>query len=810
MDHEARLAHSDAAGFERGLHVLDGLLRISLEDVPLTNQLERALDQILSIPWLPLEKKGGIFLVEDDPEVLVLKAQRNLAPDLLRICARVAFGRCLCGRAALSGRIEYAACLDERHENRYEGIAPHGHYNVPILFGEEVLGVIVLYLSHGHPRSDEEEVILRAVASTLASLLQRTQAEQALRDSEALFRSISTAAHDAIIVLDTEGRVVVWNRAAQQLFGYGAEEALGRDLATLVLPERFHAGHRRGFARFTATGQGRFIGQPVELDARKRDGTEFPVELSVAPLRLAGRWAAVGIVRDITERRRAEAALEESEARFRDFAESAADWFWELDPDLRFSFVAGRYREVLGLSREAILGRTAHELCAQWTEHRAEWENEFGKLKARRVAAGIATTSHFDVTWVRPDGANTALRFSARAFCKGGVLKGYRGVARDVTESTRTLASLRTLSRAVEQSPNLILITDPEGVIEYVNPAFTRISGYRAEEALGKRPSLLKSGQTPDGVYAELWKTIKTGQTWYGELCNKKKDGTLFWNTASIAPISDEAGTITHLLGVQTDITELKRAHEQEQRHHEEMARVTRIISMGEMATTLAHELNQPLTAIVSYAEGAVRRARSASGVAPAPLMETLEEMQWHAKRAADIVSGLRKFLQPEEQRWECLDINDVAEEAALLVAGKAQRHGARLSLDLAAGIPRVRGNTVQLEQVVVNLIMNGLEAMEDTEPAERHIALTTRAKNERELEVAVCDRGAGLSPDVTQRMFDAFYTTKREGLGMGLPICRTIIEAHGGRLWASPNPDHGTTFRFVLPVPVHKHACSD
>jgi C4-dicarboxylate-specific signal transduction histidine kinase len=187
--------------------------------------------------------------------------------------------------------------------------------------------------------------------------------------------------------------------------------------------------------------------------------------------------------------------------------------------------------------------------------------------------------------------------------------------------------------------------------------------------------------------------------------------------------------------------------------------------------------------------------------IPPPTLLETLEEMQWLAKRAADIVTGLRKFLRPQDEEWTSVDVNDVVQEAVLLIAGQAQRHDAGVSLQLAGGIPRVRANAVQLEQVLVNLMVNGLEAMAETEASRRELTVSTATDDEGNVHVSVSDQGPGLCAEAQARMFDAFFTTKPEGLGMGLSICRTIIEAHGGNLWATANTHRGTTFHFTAPV---------
>jgi len=174
--------------------VLNGLLNISLQNISLEEQLDLIIERIVSIPWLTFESKGGIFVVEGDPEVLVMKAQRGLATPLQNTCAQVPFGRCLCGRAALTREIQFADCVDDRHENRYEGLTPHGHYCVPIQSGDKILGVIVLYLREGHRRNRAEEEFLHAIANVLAGIIQRKQAEKELKRREEAFQSLYESA----------------------------------------------------------------------------------------------------------------------------------------------------------------------------------------------------------------------------------------------------------------------------------------------------------------------------------------------------------------------------------------------------------------------------------------------------------------------------------------------------------------------------------------------------------------------------------------------------------------------------------------
>ncbi len=370
-----------------------------------------------------------------------------------------------------------------------------------------------------------------------------------------------------------------------------------------------------------------------------------------------------------------------------------------------------------------------------------------------------------------------------------------------VYERQRTEEGLRNLSEAVEQSPNAVIITARDGAIEYVNPAFSEITGYSAEEAIGQNPRIIKGDETPPEVYKVLWRTITSGGTWRGEFHNKKKNGTLYWDYAAISPIKSSSGTITHFLGIQTDITDRKQAEERARSRDSELAHIARLNTMGEMASMLAHELNQPLTAIVGYTDGAARRLRAQNVVDP-ELLKVLDHTVEAAKRAAKIVGGIRKFIRKDKSVQQQIDINKVVREALDLIGAEARKKEIAIRTKLATGLPSVEGDYIQLMQVLLNLIRNSIDATEAVKDRERAVSLYTILDNcAREVEIIVRDSGVGLPCEDMSRMFDAFFTTKESGLGLGLSISRTIVEAHGGRIWSEPSENQGALFHVVLPI---------
>jgi signal transduction histidine kinase len=236
----------------------------------------------------------------------------------------------------------------------------------------------------------------------------------------------------------------------------------------------------------------------------------------------------------------------------------------------------------------------------------------------------------------------------------------------------------------------------------------------------------------------------------------------------------------------------------QSRQHQAEIAHAARLSTLGSMAAGLAHELNQPLAAVVSYARGCARRLE-AGDLPKAALLEVLEEISAQALRAGEVLRRIREFLRGESRR-EHVDLNDVVRRAVRFAEGEAERSDVRLRLDLAPEALKIEVDPIQIEQVLLNLVQNGFDVMSTNNGTERVLAIATRRLAADTVEVVVSDTGAGMSADVAGRLFDPFFSTKPDGLGLGLSICRTIVEAHGGRLWAAANEGaRGTAFHFTL-----------
>jgi signal transduction histidine kinase len=310
-------------------------------------------------------------------------------------------------------------------------------------------------------------------------------------------------------------------------------------------------------------------------------------------------------------------------------------------------------------------------------------------------------------------------------------------------------------------------------------------------------------------IIAALQKSMWSGSPYEHEYHIVRADGQLRTVRTEGVVDLDESGKPARMWGICRDITESKLAEEAIRRseeivnqHRMEVAHLSRVASLGEMASSLAHELNQPLTAILGYAGVCMDAARAHNGMASAKQMaEHLEELCKEARRAAEIIQRLRAHIRKQALHRSLQDVRAHMQEAVDLMRFELRRAGVKPEFQFSRNLSRVRVDSVQIQQVMINLIQNALDAMEDLKAADRKLVLKAAKADKGSVRVSVVDAGTGVPKEMSGRIFESFFTTKQDGLGLGLPICRSIIESHGGRLSATPNADRGMTFEFVLPA---------
>ena len=345
---------------------------------------------------------------------------------------------------------------------------------------------------------------------------------------------------------------------------------------------------------------------------------------------------------------------------------------------------------------------------------------------------------------------------------------------------------------------------DMEGLCTFANPALERITGWRAEELIGRNQHEILHHTRADGSHhpasdCPVYATFRDNVSHYVD--NDvfwRKDGSSFPVEYVATPVrNDDAETVGAVV-VFRDVTARRQAEEQLCQHQAELAHSARVSSMGEMASGIAHELNQPLAAIATYVSACIRMMKGGN-TTQEEVLEVMERVSAQAERAGGILRQIRGFIRKEEPDWKPLDMNRVAEQVKALLETEARRKEVSLRLELAEGLSPVIGYSIQLEQVLFNLTRNAMEAMAETPVERREVVISTSVTGDS-VDLAVHDRGHGLSDEVLGRLFDPFVTTKSKGMGLGLSIARAIIESHNGQLSATPRADGGAVFRFVLP----------
>lgn len=357
----------------------------------------------------------------------------------------------------------------------------------------------------------------------------------------------------------------------------------------------------------------------------------------------------------------------------------------------------------------------------------------------------------------------------------------------------------------IESEPECVKLQTLDGRLLEMNPAgLALVDAEQSEEVVGSSVyRFIAPAFRP--AYEALTKRVFQGESGVMEFQIISLKGHRRWLETHAVPLRDAKGETVALLGITRDITGKKRAEEEVRTHNTELAHVSRLTVMCEMASTLAHELNQPLSAISNYTRGCMRRIRSTSSTTE-EILAAMELVCVQAERAGDIIRSVRAFVRKGESSRIPSEINGIVRDAVRFAEPEARQHGVGIRLRLAEQLPPVLADAIQIEQVILNIVRNAIEAMDGIEFGRREIVIETAPNEGDVIEVRVTDTGPGMSSAQFDAVFDPFFTTKPSGMGMGLTISRSIIEAHGGRLWATPNAGGGLTFQFKLPMMSEVH----
>jgi two-component system sensor kinase FixL len=468
-----------------------------------------------------------------------------------------------------------------------------------------------------------------------------------------------------------------------------------------------------------------------------------------------------------------------------------------LDPDGRVtSWNAGAAR-VQGWDEAAILGRhfsalyVPEDVSGGKPERALRTARETGRSETRGPS-------------LRQDGsvfmANVSL---ARIRDEQGRIQGYANITRDISERTQAEAALKAreahLRSILETIPDAMLVIDEQAVMQSFSKAAERLFGYEAHEVLGQNVKMLMPNPYRDQHDGYMARYLRTGERriiGIGRVVvGLRRDGSTFPMELAVGEMRSESGRF--FTGFVRDLTERQKTEARLQDLQSELVHVSRLTAMGEMASTLAHEINQPLTAIANYLKGCRRLLeRSADPQAPM-LRDAVHQASEQALRAGQIIRHLRDFVSRGEGERQVENLPKLIEEASALALVGAKENGVRVQFRLDPKADQVFVDKIQIQQVLLNLIRNAIEAM--LEVSERELLVATAAKRGGLVEVSVSDTGPGIAPEIAAQLFQPFVTSKPHGMGVGLSICRTIIESHGGRISAEPSRGGGAVFRFTL-----------
>jgi two-component system sensor kinase FixL len=358
------------------------------------------------------------------------------------------------------------------------------------------------------------------------------------------------------------------------------------------------------------------------------------------------------------------------------------------------------------------------------------------------------------------------------------------------------------LQAVLDAAVEAVILIDENGIIETFNRSAERLFGWTAAEVHGKNVSLLMEGADRVGHDGYIKRFLNTGEAKIigigREVPARRRDGSVF--PAMLAVGEVQQSNPRRFVGFLHDITLRRQAEEAARQSEARLNHFARLSTMGEMAAGLAHEINQPLTAIATFSQAATRMLSRPEGIEREDLSEALDQITAQALRAGEVIRRLRAFVKNREVRHERVDCKRVVEDSRLLLEADARSNSVQLRLQVADSLPPITADPVQLQQVLINLVRNAIEASADVPGAHREVTLSASLDGEGMVEVAVADHGHGLSTEAAERLFHPFFTTKPGGTGLGLVISSSIIRAHNGRLAYRSTPGGGCTFFFTLP----------
>jgi len=640
-------------------------------------------------------------------------------------------------------------------------------------------------------------------------------------EREHLLEQILDSAPDPTVIVDADGNIQFVNSQLQAAFGYTRDELINQPVEVLV-PERLAEGHVFQRNNYNNDPRPREMGSGRELCGQTKDGCEIAIEVSLAPVRDHDKRLVAASIRDITERKRIRDALRESEARFRDFADSAGDWFWEMDDDLRFTYLSERFEEVMGRPPDQVLGMTRRDLFLAANAEGQIWQAHAETLESRRSFYG------FEYDLIRSDGERRIMSVSGKpVFDAAGAFRGYRGVARDVTHERELDRALREsegrLKALFDHAPTEIHFKDCEGRYVLLNRHAEQLLGVPAADAIGKTPHDILSNDTADHFAGHDRRVLETGET------NEQRDhwltteGDRTYLTIKF-PVRDEDGSITGIGAMGTDITVIERAEEQLRKSHRELEErvqertrelerqqevlrhAQKMEAIGQLTGGVAHDFNNLLTAILGNLEmlemwhGDDERSGKA-----------ISQAQEASDLGAELTGRLLAFARRQPLDPKAISLSDVVLDMSDLLS-RTLGETIEVNTVLANPLNNAFVDPAQVQNALLNLCLNARDAMSD---GGRLTIETTNVTLDEDyarenpdvnagdyVMLSVTDTGTGMAPEIREHVFEPFFTTKSvgKGSGLGLSMIYGFVKQSEGHIRLYSEVGHGTAISLYFP----------
>jgi PAS domain S-box-containing protein len=625
--------------------------------------------------------------------------------------------------------------------------------------------------------------------------------------------------------IDASGRMLAVSPSARSILDYDPAEMVGREYGEFFDPNHPLCGQLRELSERLLAHDSPDLKRCV---AQRRDGQYAFLLVRERDVDSAGLPAGKEVIaQDVTARVEAELSLRQSERKYRRLVEGLSGDYIIYTRDARglITYVSPSVEAVLGYPRERVIGRNWRELVGSGEERAGAVirRREDGR-QGRRLREVV-------IEMRRRDGARRILEVQEWSiFGIDGRCLAMEGIAKDITDARQAEIDVRELKddlerrvalrteellrineelrasevryrNVVETQTEFIVRWLPDGTRTFVNDAYRRLWGGHRGDLVGTNLLSIIHPDDRSTVDAIRANVSLERPSFTAEVRLLDRDGKIYWTEWTTRAIFDGAGRVVEYQSVGRDVTDLRTAADMLRQKEAHLAHLSRLATMGEMVAGMAHDISQPLHAAKTYAEAARRHLESGRPDGHKSAIDCTKEISGAVSRTVEIIRRLRDFTRSRQVKRVSLDLSEIVQEAVEIMAYEIRRVGATLRLELAPGLPPVEGDRIQLQQVCVNLIKNSCEAMDGTPPEQRCLSVKTYG-DDGHVRLAVKDTGCGLAGVDAARVFDAFYTTKADGMGMGLSLCKSIADAHNMRLSFSPNPNSlGMTFFAELPA---------